>query len=100
VNATGEKARIVIEKGRSAMNADDKKAALEAMKVLKVHPKDLLPNRHLSERANQLYLSLPRAQQEYLDVALKNFECALENQDKARIEETRKTLTARLEQFG
>jgi molecular chaperone HscC len=92
VTKTGKRARVIIERGAGRMSEAERQSAIEALERLKVHPRDLLPNRHLLERANHLYATLPRVQKEIIDDLLLQFEQALKAQDNERIRTCRQLL--------
>jgi molecular chaperone HscC len=89
VSETGQKASVTFERGRAALSPEQREAALQALQRLKVKARDLLPNRYLLERANELFPSLSRHQQQQLEPVLFAFEAALDAEDAASVSHTR-----------
>ncbi len=81
VVSTGNRAHILIEQRAGRLTATERAAAIEALQALKVHPRDLLPNRLLLEQAHALHARLTPGQQQLLDGPLFQFEDALARQD-------------------
>jgi molecular chaperone HscC len=92
VTATGEQASVIIERGQGRMDEAARRSAIRALQRLKLHPRELLPNRYLIEKANRLYGSLPRQQKEFLDIRLFDFEKALDAQDPEQMRLARQEL--------
>jgi molecular chaperone HscC len=92
VSETGQKASVTFERGRVALSPEQRDAALQALQRLKVKARDLLPNRYLLERANDVFPRLSRHQQQQLEPLLFAFEAALEAEDGARVSHTRALL--------
>ena len=88
-----------IDRQSGKMTPEELEIALEAMKRLKVMPRDLLPNRLLLEKAQSIYETLPSYLQEALDPVITDFEASLERQSSADIEESREYLRVVLEQI-
>jgi molecular chaperone HscC len=85
VTKTGKRAHVIIERGAGSMSEAERSSAIEALGRLKIPPRELLPNRHIIERANHLYATLPRGGKEIIDDLLLQFEQALDAQDNERI---------------
>lgn len=83
---TGKKASLLIEGHAGRLTDDDRERALAAIEALKVHPRDLLPNRLLLEHALARHLRLDPEARTLLDGPLTRFEDALERQQPEAIE--------------
>lgn len=81
VVSTGRVANLVIEQHAGRLNTAQREAAIAALSALKVHPRDLLPNRILLETAHTLHARLSPRQRQFLDGPLFAFEDALSRQD-------------------
>lgn len=92
VVATGEKARLLVEGHAGRLTDEARARAEEALKALKVHPRDLLPNRLLLEQALARHERLEPRARELLDGPLTAFEDALERQHPEAIEEAARAL--------
>lgn len=77
----GSAVSLLIEQRAGELNAAQRARALEAIAALKVHPRELLPNRLLLEQAQTAYVRAQGLQRQLLDRALFAFEDALERQD-------------------
>jgi molecular chaperone HscC len=85
---------LVIEKRPGVLSRRELSAAREAMKRLKFHPRDALPNRTALARADALYVELTGDQRALLGAAIAELGGALETQDASAIETTRERLVA------
>ncbi len=88
----GHKESILIEQRPGALKPGDKQRAIERLAALKIAPEDTLVNRALIERAQRLFEDLQGRERSQLTFFLDQFEAALEEQDKAVIEQTGKLL--------
>ncbi|MFT5431224.1 MAG: molecular chaperone HscC, partial [Myxococcota bacterium] len=77
VDTTGEKRQLLIERSGSS-DADALASAATALAALKTHPRDLLPNRWLLDRATKLVEMLVGDERDALDSELGSFEADLE----------------------
>lgn len=96
VRSSGTTQAILIERGGQAYDEDDRSAFVAQMAQLKVHPRDLLPNRWLLERATNVVERLTGDRRAELDTFLMAFEAALDEGDPERIEALRTGLGARV----
>ncbi|HEY4293723.1 molecular chaperone HscC [Luteibacter sp.] len=85
VVATGAKERLVIESSGTHMTPDDVARRLAALAALKIHPRDMLPNRTLVARAERLYEQLLGDLRDQVGHAVMQFEQVLASQDSRRI---------------
>lgn len=97
---TGKKASLVIDRQPGRLTDEERARALEAMQALKTHPRDLLPNRYLLEKARATYESMDAEAQEALDPSLFAFEAALERCDIEAVSEASFALLQALEALG
>ncbi|GDX79666.1 molecular chaperone HscC [Deltaproteobacteria bacterium] len=79
--STGKVANLVIEQHAGRLTPAQRDAAIAALATLKVHPRDLLPNRLLLELAHTRHARLSPEQRARLDGPLFSFEDALARQD-------------------
>ena len=79
--ATGEVVRTVIQRSGAEMSTGDVAAALEALNLLKVHPRAKQENVYVVERAKRLYASLLGQEREIIGRYLTQFEVTLDGQD-------------------
>lgn len=77
---TGAKASILIEQQAGRLSPEARERAVRALARLKVHPRELLPNRLLLEQAAAALARAEGPQAAILDAALLSFEDALERQ--------------------
>jgi len=80
VIATGETTALLVESLAGRLSPERREAALRALESLKVHPRELLPNRLLLETALARMARLGQARRGLLDGPLTAFEDALERQ--------------------
>jgi len=81
VVANGKRQQQVIESRPGSMTPQQIADAIRRLQPLKLHPRDLLPNRARLERASRLYLDLKGPVRTTLNSYLDDFEAALESQD-------------------
>ncbi|WP_035603147.1 Hsp70 family protein [Haloferula sp. BvORR071] len=81
VLSSGQKKRLVIEQRPGSLSKREIEEAIARMQPLKLHPRDLLPNRARLERANRVYAELVGHARDHLDSLTNQFEAALESQD-------------------
>jgi molecular chaperone HscC len=97
--STGESASLVIERAPGRMSAQQVEHARKAMRTLKFHPREALPNTTALARAESLYTELRGPARELMGAALRSFRLALEEQDVALIERRRGELLGLVERF-
>jgi molecular chaperone HscC len=81
VVSNGRAASILVENRSGRLTPAERAIAVAALAALKVHPRDLLPNRLLLEEAHTRFARLPTRKRELLDPVLFAFEEALARQD-------------------
>lgn len=97
VVATGETRALIIEQHAGRLSPSERARAEAALAALKVHPRDLLPNRTLLERALARHTRLDPHDRALLDGPLTAFEDALARQHPEAITEAAATLRRALE---
>ena len=90
--STGELASIIIEKNPGAMTEEEIKESLEALKTLKIHPRDKDEYRYLLEKGERLYMEQKGDTRVVVAEAMALFEEVLGRQDSAEIEVAAKKL--------
>lgn len=85
VLATGARHTLLIESRPGQLSAKELAEIRARLAPLKIHPRDLLPNRARLERGQRLYAELSGATRAHLEHLLTIFEEALESQDHRRI---------------
>ncbi|MBW3539397.1 MAG: Hsp70 family protein, partial [Planctomycetes bacterium] len=73
--------------------------AVRQMQALKTHPREETENRFLLRRAERLYVELPLAERQWLDVLLSGFEESLELRDPPAMQSHRIALTDFLNRY-
>jgi molecular chaperone HscC len=94
---TGRVEHLVIESRPGKLSPKQIEEARAAMKRIKFHPRDNLPNRTALARADALFAETTGLERELLGQALGAFRAALELQDSAIIEPARERLNALIE---
>ena len=84
--STGDLASIIIEKNPGAMTEEEIRESLEALKGLKVHPRDRDEYRFLLEKGERLYMEQKGDVRRVIAEALASFEEVLNRQNKDEIE--------------
>jgi molecular chaperone HscC len=97
VLATGAVVSKVLENTPGRMTAKEIEAARAALKRLKIHPREALPNATALHRGEARYLELIGPGRNELGAALGLFRAALESHEPKLIEDTRRTLLALLD---
>lgn len=92
VLSTGMHYSDLIENLAEAMPADEKARRLKAMEALKISPRDEAENVALLETLKHLYAVLLGSDRVQLQGMILEFEAAMDAQDPARIQQTRKHL--------
>lgn len=87
IKATGKRVSTVIERG-AAMSIEERAAAVAALGQLKTHPRGLLPNRLLLERAQRIFAEGDRHVRDAMSDPLAVFEATLERREPDEIRET------------
>jgi molecular chaperone HscC len=84
----------VIERAGRSYTVSEREETLALLERLKVHPRELLPNRWLVERASRVVELLTGGPREEITSLLDLFEAALERGDPVRIAQVREVLAA------
>ncbi|MEM6928937.1 MAG: Hsp70 family protein, partial [Myxococcota bacterium] len=98
--STGEQVRTELARGGVRLTDEELAAGHEVIARLKTHPRDLLPNRWLLERATRVVEQLTGGPRESLDHLLTAFEASLEHGDPSLIENHRRALRRQVEQIA
>ena len=99
VQATNITSTLVIEQTPGSMSAGEIAASLDAMKRIKVHPREWMENQALVERMKRLYEQNLGARRDWIGDRMGQFNNILDRQDPNEIAHARKVLTNVLEQF-
>jgi molecular chaperone HscC len=99
VLSTGKKISHVIEQRPGCLTQREIDEAIARMQPLKLHPRDLLPNRARLERANRVYAELVGPAREHLTAVTDQFEAALESQDSLAIKQAAAVMDSFLKGF-
>ena len=99
VLSSGQKKRLVIEQRPGSLSKREIEEAIARMQPIKLHPRDLLPNRARLERANRVYAELVGPARDHLNAVTDRFEAALESQDAQAIKEAAALLDSFLRGF-
>lgn len=97
--ATGKKRSLVIEQRPGCLSPKQVEEAIQRLKPLKWHPRDLVPNRARLERANRIYVDLVGPARHHLNAVTEQFEIALETQDPLVIKQAAAVLDSFLRDF-
>ena len=95
--STGELVSIIIEKNPGAMTEEEIKESLEALKSLKIHPREKDEYRFLLEKGERLYSEEIGDTRVFLAAALTSFEEVLNRQDPKEVENAATSLKELLE---
>lgn len=87
VLSSGKKLSEVFEQRPGTLSKKEIRAAIARLAPLKVHARDLLPNRARLERANRLFAELSGPARDELMYLTDTFEGALESQDETTIKQ-------------
>jgi len=96
VVSTGEKHALTLERSGRAMREEDLAAAKARLDQLCMHPRDLLPNRFVIERADRLIALVSGSVRSEIDDRMIAFEAVLEKGDPDTIKMHRHALETRL----
>ena len=99
VLSTGVKNRIVIEKNEGSMTKKEIEDRLNALKDIKIHPRDKMENKLLIAKGERLYEEALREKREYIGNLLQEFEAILSRQNEREISKAAKELKDKLEQI-
>lgn len=89
VNSTGEKKKVIIQKGNEKISEEDIKARFEELNYLKIHPRDQEKNKELLFRGERMYEEFTGEDRQIIANALIQFESVLDKQDSILIEQAR-----------
>jgi molecular chaperone HscC len=94
VQSTGKTVETVLERGARTMSRQQIDDARKAMRGLKIHPREALPNATALARADALYVELSGELRQRLGLAISAFRAALVAQEPKAIDGMREQLTA------
>lgn len=89
VNSTGEKKKIIIQKGKDKIPEEEVKARFEELSYLKIHPRDQEKNKELLFRGERMYEEYTGEDRRIIGDALMKFESILNKQEDILIEQAR-----------
>lgn len=96
---SGEERALVIQNSDERLSQAEIATRLERMRSLKTHPRDQLRHRTLLARAERIHSMLLGHQRDVLAAQMVEFEFALDSQNDAEIEKTKRALAALLNQL-
>lgn len=96
---TGIKKRIVIEKSPGSMSQHEIEERLNALKDIKIHPRDRTENRLLIAKGERLYEELLGEQRSYVAYILQKFESILSHQNEEEIKIAAKEIKTEFEKI-
>jgi len=99
VISTGVKNRVVIEKNQGTMSKEEIDARLNALKDIKIHPRDKMENKLLLAKGERLYEEALGEKREYIGDLLQQFEVIIGRQNEREINKAAKELKDKLEQI-
>lgn len=97
--STGLRETLIIEKAPGSMTEEEIKQRIEALKDIKIHPRDKTENRLLLARGERLYEESLGDMREYVGRLLSEFERALATQDPRIIERSVKEFSEKLDEL-
>ncbi|WP_325894772.1 Hsp70 family protein [Grimontia sp. NTOU-MAR1] len=100
VLSTQKTTQKVIDRTPVGMSEDDKVASRERLAMLKVHPRDKLPNIAMSEKLNRLYEEKLAEERQLVEELIAAFTHALDSQDERVIREARESVDKQLKVLG
>lgn len=89
VNSTGEKKKVIIQKGNEKISEEEIKARFEELSYLKIHPRDQEKNKELLFRGERMYEEFTGEDRQIIGNAIMQFESVLDKQDSILIEQAR-----------
>jgi molecular chaperone HscC len=92
--------RLLIEQRPGQLTPEQVEIAREAMRHIKFHPRDSLPNRTALARADALFVELSGFDRRALGHAISSFRVALETQDRVRTDADREALIVLIQQLS
>ncbi|KKD60105.1 molecular chaperone HscC [Grimontia sp. AD028] len=100
VLSTQKTTQKVIDRTPVGMSEEDKAASRERLAMLKVHPRDKLPNIAMSEKLNRLYEEKLAEERQLVEELIVAFTQALNSQDERIIREARESVDKQLKVLG
>lgn len=89
VNSTGEKKKVIIQKGNEKISEEEIKSRFEELSYLKIHPRDQEKNKELLFRGERMYEEFTGEDRQIIGNAIMQFESVLDKQDSILIEQAR-----------
>jgi molecular chaperone HscC len=96
---TGQKKRIVIEKNQGQLSKEEIEERLEALKNIKIHPRERTENRLLVAKGERLYEELLGERRTFVGLLLQEFENTLARQNEWEIKKAAQKLKTELEKL-
>lgn len=84
---TGVKKKMVIQQNPGIMSDEEVAKRLEALKSIKIHPRDRAENKYLLEKAERLYEESLGEKREYISMLIDRFEAVLNRQNEEEVKE-------------
>lgn len=94
---TGVKKRVVIQENPGVMSEEEVEKRLEALKDIKIHPRERAENRYLLARAERLYEESLGDKREFIGMATEKFEGILERQNEDEIKKAAEDFKGQLD---
>lgn len=94
---TGVKKRVVIQENPGVMSEEEVEKRLEALKDIKIHPRERAENRYLLARAERLYEESLGDKREFIGMATEEFERILERQNEDEIKKAAEDFKGKLD---
>lgn len=99
VQKTGEKSQLVIEQNPGLLTEEQIAERLEALKKIKMHPRDDVENQTVLARAERLYAQTLGDQRDYVSRWLARFRSVLDGQDPTEIRTTRRDIIEAMDEI-
>lgn len=94
---TGVKKRVVIQENPGVMSEEEVEKRLEALKDIKIHPRERAENRYLLARAERLYEESLGDKRQFIGMATEKFEAILERQNEDEIKKAAEDFKSQLD---
>lgn len=99
VVSTAIKNRVIIEKNKGSISQEEIESRLNALKDIKIHPRDKMENRLIIAKWERLYEESLGDRRQFIGNLLQNFESILSRQNEKEIKKATEELKMQIEQF-